>query len=219
MKKAAGAWLPDDEHDRVMLGAGLNYQGNKLHAALPLCRHARTAIDIGAHCGLWTFQLGQYFERVEAFEPLPRHIECWKKNAGMKLSCHLHEVALGDKEGAVGITVIEGLSGRSHVDGVGSYPMKRLDDYAFENVDFVKVDTEGYELFVLKGAEKTLLKWKPVMVVEQKPHHGGKYGLSDTAALDYLKSLGAVVKEEIVGDFILAWTHESAAQLKEHSAA
>ena len=205
MKFCAGAWLPDDEADQVMLGSGKRYQAQKLEAALPLIKQARTAIDIGAHCGLWTQQLAQYFERVEAFEPLPRHIECWKKNAGWKLTNRLHEVALGEKEGTCGMHVVEGLSGRSHVNGVGEFKMSRLDDYAFENVDFIKVDTEGYELFVLKGAEKTLLKWKPVMVVEQKPHHGGKYGLSDTAAIDYLKSLGAVVKEEIIGDYILTF--------------
>jgi FkbM family methyltransferase len=206
MKRVNGnAFLPDDEQDNVMLSAGSNYQGSKLRAALAYVKDSRTAIDIGAHCGLWTVQLGKYFQVVEAFEPLPRHIECWRETAGWKDSCHLHEVALGEKTGRCGMKVFEGLSGRSHVSGDGPIQMHRLDDYGFENVDFVKVDVEGYELFVLKGAKETLLKWKPVMVVEQKPKHGGTYGISDTAALDYLQSLGAVVKQEIVGDFILTW--------------
>jgi FkbM family methyltransferase len=203
MKLSGNAWLPDDEQDRVMLGAGVRYQSGKLEKALPYCRHARTAIDVGAHCGLWTVQLAQYFERVEAFEPLPRHIECWKKNAGWKLTNRLYPVALGEKEGSCGMHVVEGLSGRSHVNGGNDFLMKRLDDYAFEDVDFLKIDTEGYELFVIKGAEETIKKWRPVIVVEQKPHHGGPYGLSDTAAVDYLKSLGYQVKAEIVGDFVM----------------
>jgi FkbM family methyltransferase len=206
MKKVnGGAWIPDDEEDRVMLGAGVKYQSNKLLAALPYCKRARTAIDAGAHCGLWTVQLAQYFERVEAFEPLQRHIECWKKNASWKLTNHLHEVALGEKDSSCGMHLVERMSARSHVNGGSEYKMNRLDDYEFENVDFIKVDVEGYELFVLKGAEQTLLKYKPCVVVEQKPHHGGKYGLSDTAAVDYLKSLGAEVRAEIVGDFIMSW--------------
>ena len=199
-----GLWLPEDETDKVMIGAGVNYQANKLRAALPYVKHARTAIDIGAHCGLWTNQLGNYFDRVECFEPVPRHIECWKRNI-VKQTCRLHEVALGAKDGQCGMEVISGLSGRSHVNGGGDIAMKRLDDYAFEDVDFIKVDVEGYEYFVLKGAEETLLRCRPVMVVEQKPKHGGKYGLSDTEAVDYLKSLGAVVREEIVGDFVMTW--------------
>ena len=199
-----GLWLPDDETDKVMIGAGVHYQASKLRAALPYVKQARTAIDIGAHCGLWTNQLGNYFARVECFEPLPRHIECWKRNI-VKQTCRLHEVALGKESGMCGMEIFDGLSGRSHVKGEGSFPMYRLDDYGFEDVDFIKIDVEGYEYFVLQGAEKTLLKWKPVMVVEQKPHIGGNYGLTDTQAVDYLKSLGAVVREEIVGDFVMTW--------------
>lgn len=200
-----GVFLPDGEKDRVMLGAGVQYQGTKLREALKYVKKARTAIDIGAHCGLWTVQLGAYFERVECFEPIPSHIECWHKNAGWKLSCRLHEVALGDSERTCGMEVVEGLSGRSHVAGSGEVPMKTLDSFGFVDVDFLKVDVEGFEYFVLKGAEKTLLENKPVMVVEQK-RHGGNYGLPPTAAIDYLVGLGAVVREEIVGDFILTWT-------------
>lgn len=206
MKRVNGmAWLPDDEQDRVMLGAGVQYQSNKLQPALKYVKQARTAIDIGAHCGLWTVQLAQYFERVEAFEPLQRHIECWERNAAWKYTNRLHPVALGELHGTCNVEVVEGMSGRSHVNGDGTIPMRRLDDYAFDDVDFVKVDVEGYELFVLKGGTQTLLKWKPVMVVEQKPKHGGRFGVSDTAAIDYLVSIGAKVREEIIGDFILTW--------------
>ena len=207
MKRVNGnVWLPDDEADHVMLSAGIQYQGAKLRAALKYVKNARTAIDVGAHCGLWTVQLGQYFDHVEAFEPLDRHIECWEKNAGWKGTCRLHKVALGDEHGTCGMRVVETLSGRSHVSGHGSIPMRKLDDYGFNDVDFMKIDVEGYEYFVLKGAEQTLLKNKPVLVVEKKPHHHiGEYGLTDNAALEYLQKLGAQVREEIVGDFILTW--------------
>lgn len=200
-----GLWLPDDEQDKVMISGGAQYQGSKLRAALQYVKQARTALDIGAHCGLWTVQLGGYFQRVECFEPLPLHIECWRKNAGWKGSCHLHEVALGDQEGPIGMHIEPGLSGRSHVNGEGSYAMRRLDSYGFDEVDFIKIDVEGYEYFVIKGGEETILKNKPVMIVEQKPKHGGKYGLTDTQAVDHLVSLGATVKGEIVGDFVVAW--------------
>lgn len=207
MKRVAngGMWLPDDEQDKVMIAGGAQYQGSKLRAALRYVKQARRALDIGAHCGLWTVQLGQYFQEVECFEPLPIHIECWKKNANWKGSCRLHEVALGEKDGETGMHIEPGLSGRSRVNGEGSYAMRRLDSYGFTDVDFIKIDVEGYEYFVIKGGEETILKNKPVMIVEQKPKHGGKYGLTDTQAVDHLKSLGATVKAEIVGDFVMAW--------------
>lgn len=207
MKRVANGdlWLPDDEEDKVMITGGAKYQSSKLAVALPYVKQARTAIDIGAHCGLWTVQLGQYFQQVECFEPLPRHIECWQKNAAWKLSCHLHEVALGAEERRVGMFVHERLSGRSHVEEGDAFEMRTLDSYGFEDVDLIKVDVEGYEYFVLKGGEQTILKNRPVMIVEQKPRHGGKYGLSDTAAVDYLKGLGATLKAEIVGDYVMVF--------------
>jgi FkbM family methyltransferase len=206
MKRVHGnAWLPDDETDRVMLGCGVQYQSNKLQPALKYCKHARTALDVGAHCGLWTVQLAQYFERVEAFEPLQRHIECWRRNAGWKGTNRLHEVALGEQHGTCGLQVVETMSGKSHVQGDGATPVRRLDDFGFTDVDLIKIDVEGYELFVVKGGEETLTRWKPVVIVEQKPTLGKKYGLHDTAAIEYLKGLGAVVREEIVGDYILTW--------------
>ena len=202
-----GMFLPDDEQDKVMIGGGSQYQGNKLRVALKRVKNSRTALDIGAHCGLWSIQLGQYFQRVECFEPLERHIECWRRNVGWKSTCHLHEVALGAEKGSCGMTVIGGLSGRSHVNGEGPIPVRVLDDYGFVDVDFLKADVEGYEYFALKGGEKTLLRCKPVMVIEQKPQHGGaaRYGLKDRAALDYLETLGAKVVDEIAGDYVLTW--------------
>ena len=87
--------------------------------------------------------------------------------------------------------------------------MKRLDDYALDDVDLIKIDVEGYEFFVIQGGEATITRNRPVMIVEQKPQHGGKYGLTDTQAVDHLVKMGATVKEEIVGDFILVWPDAS----------
>ena len=38
------------------------------------------ALDIGAHVGIWSMRLAEKFKRVHAFEPVPKHIECWKQN-------------------------------------------------------------------------------------------------------------------------------------------
>lgn len=196
-------WLPDGESDPVMLSAGSQYQHQKLMAALKYVKNSRTAIDVGAHCGLWSLQLGQFFERVECFEPLPMHIECWKKNVGWKRLCVLHEVALGAKPFSCGIKVVDGLSGRSYVTTGNDYRVEKLDDFKFSDVDFIKIDVEGYELFVIQGAMDTINRCRPVMVVEQKPGHAERYGLSTTAAVMFLEDEGYEVKAEIAGDFVM----------------
>lgn len=207
MKRVAngGLWLPDNETDAVMIGAGAHYQSNKLFPAIRYVKNVRAAIDVGAHCGLWTVQLGNYFKRVECFEPLPLHIECWKRNAGWKKSCILHETALGDQTGTCGITTPDGFSGRSYVDGDGEYSMSTLDSFGFEDIDLIKIDCEGYEYYVCKGAEKTITSCKPIIVVEQKKGLASRYRLDDTEAVKYLRSLGMTMHMEIAGDYIMGW--------------
>lgn len=202
MKLCNGAWLPDDESDPVMLGSGSAYQRHKLMTAMNYVDERNFAIDVGGHCGLWAMQLSKLFSRVVAFEPLPQHIECFKKNAP---EVELHNNVLGDRNATCNIHVVETLSGQSYVDRDGDFVMMKLDDFDFENVDFLKVDTEGFEYFVLKGAEKTLVRSKPAIIVEQKPGHAEKYGIKDCYAVQYLEHLGAVMRDEIMGDYILSW--------------
>lgn len=46
-------------------------------------------------------------------------------------------------------------------------PIKTIDSFNYENVGFIKYDIEGYELRAIKGSEKTIKKYFPVIVVEQ----------------------------------------------------
>ena len=47
-----------------------------------------------------------------------------------------------------------------------SVPVRTLDDYSFTNVALIKIDVEGHEFDVLKGAELTIAREKPVMIIE-----------------------------------------------------
>ncbi len=202
MKFCSGAWLPDDEEDAAMVHGGAAYQWHKLAEAMKWVKNKRVAVDIGAHCGLWSMQLNPLFDRVIAFEPLTRHIECLKRNVD---GVELHQVALGEKAGLCEIKLIPKLSGRSHIDGEGEIPVMRLDDYDIDHVDLLKVDIEGYELFALKGGEETLLRCKPTIIVEQKKGHASRYGLFDGQAVTYLMELGYQQRNMISGDRIMSW--------------
>ena len=82
---------------------------------------------------------------------------------------------------------------------------RTLDSFALPQIDFLKIDCEGYEYFILKGAEQTVRRDRPCIVVEQKPGKGSMYGLDDRDAVKLLQSWGAELKFEIAGDFCLAW--------------
>lgn len=80
--------------------------------------------------------------------------------------------------------------------------MRTLDSFGIKP-DFIKIDVEGWEMNVLKGAEETL-KHKPVICVEQKPNKGQEYGWKETEAKDFLKSKGYQLRRIMAGDFILS---------------
>lgn len=205
-----GIYLPDgeahlqdwmDKAGEIVDGRG-TYQIKKLRKAIAYCKSFRTALDVGGHCGLWSLQMAKRFDRVYAFEPVAAHRECFVMNVTAP-NVTLIDCALGEKDDFVSIHSEPSSSGDSYVDGVGSIPMKRLDDFGIDDVDFVKIDTEGHELFVLRGGDETIKRCRPVIIVEQKPGKAQKFGLPETGAVTYLQSLGYRQAECLSGDYIM----------------
>jgi FkbM family methyltransferase len=213
LKQVGGVWLPASEQhlDKWMLDMNrrvdgkLTYQYHKLEAALKWVTAWRVAVDVGAHCGLWSVHLAKRFGYVHAFEPVALHRECFKLNV-IEPNVELYPWALGMKDGSIAIHTAPTSSGDSWVDGSGDIPLRRLDDCVhLENVDFIKLDCEGYELFALRGGEELLKRCRPCVIVEQKPGRAEKFGLKRTEAVDYLQGLGAKLRKEMSGDYVLSW--------------
>lgn len=224
MKQFQGIWLPDHEVHLVehMKKTGERadgkpaYQLKKIKAALAWVKQYRTAIDVGGHCGLWSMHLVKQFAMVHAFEPVADHRACYAKNVAGDNHA-LHACALGDHEGSVAIHTTKSSSGDSWVKeeapyGAHEIPLQTLDHFAIRDVDFIKLDCEGYELFALKGGEHMLIECRPCVIVEQKPGRAQKFGLREREAVEYLQGLGAVLRQEISGDFILSWDEEATLQ-------
>ena len=198
-------WIADPKN-RLILNGRPAYQGKKQQLALYHCApdRRRTMVDCGAHIGLWSYNFAHWFDRIEAFEPVSEHGICWQANMQTRQDeCSLHPYALGDREDMVTIRVNPTSTGDSWVRGKGTVPMKTLDSFGFEEVDFIKVDAEGYEEFILRGAEFTLKHWKPAVCVEQKRDMATKFGLKPMGAVQYLIGMGYKVVGEISGDYIL----------------
>lgn len=191
------------------------YQLGKYEVALAQVRHRGVAVDVGAHCALWSRVMALDFERVIAFEPVPRHIECWRANMAGAANAELHEVALGADDAGF-VSLHNRTPGSCGDTGVAhpcesaelvaeDVPLETLDSFELTSLDFLKIDCEGYEDFVLRGAEETVRRFRPVVIVEQKPGMGQRYGLGETDAVERLISWGARQMTVISGDYILAW--------------
>jgi len=72
------------------------------------------------------------------------------------------------------------------------------------DVDFIKIDCEGYEENVLRGAIETIKRDRPVIIVEQKRDMAtARFGLEPLGAVKFLQSLGYQVAQEISGDYLM----------------
>ncbi len=205
-----GIYLPDNEQhlqgwmDKAgeMVDGRGTYQIKKLRAAASYCKQFRTAVDVGAHVGFWTMQLVKRFTYVQAFEPVAAHRECFALNVEA-FNVTLHPCALSETAGSVAIHTSTTSSGDSWIDGCGDIPMLTLDSFDLNDVDFVKIDTEGHELSVLRGGEQMLKRCRPVVIVEQKREHSLRFGLPKLGAVDYLLGMGYALARELSGDYIL----------------
>jgi FkbM family methyltransferase len=223
MIQVNGFWLPDHEtHLQQFLengpefAGGPTYQLRKLQHAMPHIKNFRVALDVGAHCGLWSRVLARMFRTVHAFEPVNEHRLCWGRNMmGKEESVFLWPYALGNVEHHCSLHTGPSSSGDTYIKPGGEHPadMKTLDGLASfdlvklgdKPIDFIKIDCEGYELFVLEGGEELIRKHQPCIIVEQKPGKGRQFNLDDTAAVSLLESWGAFKMKEISGDYIMAW--------------
>ena len=151
-------------------------KGEKEIKLIPkLLSNCNRAIDIGANVGVWSYWLSKYAKKVESFEPNPKIFNALK-NIKIK-NVNSYNIALSNKTGSVDLLVPKGRKGFSNqgaslssikVQGEHksiSIEAKRLDEYNFLDVDFMKIDVEGHEHEVIEGAQETIKTFKPTMVI------------------------------------------------------
>ena len=208
MKQVFEYWMPDsDSHferliaKRVKNGGPPQYQDDVREEAYKYVTDFELAIDVGANVGLWAKHLADKFETVIAYEPIKSVHECLVLNT-QGLNVVPFQFALGNVNSTVDLIFNEENTGASYINeesvGVGSINIKRLDDINVSKFGLLKIDCERYELEVLKGATNTILKYQPIIVVEQHPD-------TEYCAGTYLKSLGAKEITNVRKDYIFGW--------------
>lgn len=135
-----------------------------------LLRPGDLFVDVGANIGFYTLIAARRGARVEAFEPTDEAAGCCERSLAMNhLHATVHRAACGAEPGATRFTT--GLDMMNHVTtGPGlDVPVVTLDQ-ALPDVEptlaMFKVDTEGHDLDVLRGAMGVIERLKPVILVE-----------------------------------------------------
>ncbi len=145
------------------------------------------AIDVGANYGEYTYALSKLCKQVIAFEPQQHCTEFIKeyKNRNIKV----YNVGLSSSVGSMNlhIPIING----KPISGLASFskpeencetiqvPVYKLDDFEFQKVSFIKIDVEGHESAVIDGGRETILREKPIMLIEIEQRHLKEISMTD----------------------------------------
>jgi FkbM family methyltransferase len=152
-----------------------------------LAGRGMTVADIGASAGDFTARFAHLVGRtgwVHAFEPHPVHRPRLRRMAAARPQIVLHTMALSDHAGAaeLHVPVIRsrpryGLATLRPVEGDQAeavlVEVRTLDEVLGDvpRLDLVKCDVEGHEAAVLSGAERTIARLRPILMIEIEQRH------------------------------------------------
>ena len=141
--------------------------------ATGLCAQRRSAVQAGGNLGVFAMELASRFGGVYCFEPHGRIFRDMVHNLRDVDNVFPMQAALGAEHGGIQVTRgrrrkthLPPHDGVTHVSGTGPIPRLRVDDLALTDLDLLVLDLEGYELWALMGADETVARCRPVVMVE-----------------------------------------------------
>lgn len=170
-----------DQH----IAAALSLYGEVTHMEIELCLDfispGDVVLDVGANIGVFTLAFARRVGKdgsVISFEPQRLPYLCLCGNIAINsMAEYVQPVrsAVGAEKGMAKIEVINSMASVQNVGGTrlnapadvtDDVPVVVIDDLNLEELDFIKIDVEGMEHLVLKGAAKTIARCRPVIFSE-----------------------------------------------------
>jgi FkbM family methyltransferase len=179
---------------------------NQYH--VELIKKNAVVVDAGANIGVFSaFAARKHPDAtIYAFEPTPSTFKELQKNTAKYPNVKCFNYALGAENKMVTIVEADDYSGHNYV-GEGGIPveMKTIDSLNIP-MDFLKMDTEGCEADIIKGAAKTIKKYKPVVAMSayHKPEDKTELPKLLNTLLPYDCKLEFDVEEDFICRPILA---------------
>jgi len=181
-----------------------NFEEGEQRFLLKFLKDGMCFFDIGAHQGLYTLLASKRVSasgRVFAFEPSPRELRRLKMNLFLNRCRNVHVVpyALGSNQGKARLFVCLGQETgcNSLRPPIVSEPIREVEvpittldrffeDNGINKVDFIKLDVEGAELEVLKGAIRVLSYFRPLILSELADMRTEPWGYRSAEIYDFL---------------------------------
>ncbi|MEK6406913.1 MAG: FkbM family methyltransferase [Acidobacteriota bacterium] len=198
---------PLEYHQRMLLYDNEGYEPEVTSAISSVLKEGHTFFDVGANLGYYTLLASKKLGSsglVHAFEPSPKQFEHLKLNARINGAANvfLNNIALAESSGDREMFLSLGWNQGTHSLGALDGPAETcrvqcvtIDEYVGMNgvqrIDAMKVDVEGAELLVFRGAEQTLRSLAvPVIFFEACEHHARAIGHSTAEVKSFLTQLG-----------------------------
>jgi FkbM family methyltransferase len=156
-------------------------------------RPRELCLDVGANIGNHALHFASHYQQVIAFEPQPRTFRLLQLNAELVANVQCRNLGLSDAAGHAFIDLPAGNAGMARVSqaGTGSRcELQTLDAVVgadSRRVSLIKIDVEGHEAQVLRGARQRLEHDQPVVLLEQAAH---EFADGSSPAIDVLRSAG-----------------------------
>lgn len=181
------------------------YQGSNWQFAQTLIDNWQRCLDVGTNNACNAINYAERFDVVECFEPTPLAQQLWTNTVRDNAveNCNLYKTAVGESDRITEILIHEHNGGHNHLTHYDKNPRskpqrrtrrletvecKTIDSYQFQEVGFIKIDVEGYERFVLEGAQATIQRCRPTIQLEIVANQCRKFNYRAEDMINWIRS-------------------------------
>jgi FkbM family methyltransferase len=178
LKNIAARLPPKTRHQLKLTGYGLKMASGSFVAddsewrrLEEFAKPGDTAIDVGANVGHYTRKLSRLVGptgRVIAFEPMAETFATLAGNMCDLRNVTLLNMAASTSSGTCKMNLPANNFYRASISDEGEFAVLTipLDAFAFERCNLLKIDAEGHDFEVLKGATDLISRCRPIIIIE-----------------------------------------------------